>query len=250
MKLTFSCIALAAVVPAFAANLYYVEDGSNTLRTVNTNTFVSSTIGGLGTGGQFGDLAFDNTTGTMFFVAGRGVNNLYTVNLSTGAATLVGGHGVNDMFTLGADGAGRLYGQSTAGNVYAIDKNTGAATLIGNNSDYPGGYTWDSANGRMIHVNAGGGNIYSVNLANGSSTLLATPGGINDSDIAFDAAGNQYFAMDWSGNLFHYTNAFGRTTISSGYGSVGSVEIAGVPEPATMAVLAGLGALALKRRRK
>jgi hypothetical protein len=44
----------------------------------------------------------------MYWVPGRGNNNLYTINVSTGAATLVGSHGITDMFALAYDTANDL----------------------------------------------------------------------------------------------------------------------------------------------
>lgn len=240
--------ALAALAAgASATQLWYVEDTSDTLRWVDTNTLAVTTVGSLGVDGSFGDMTYDGTNNTMYYIGGRGLNNLYSLNLSTGAATLIGSHGVNDMFALGVTASGQLFAQSTDNNVYSINKLTGAAASIGTNSIYPGGYTYDSVGNRMILQGAGDGHIHEVNLTNGSATLLSTQAFMNDGDIAFDAAGNQYFAMDWSGNLFHYTSGFTRSTLGGGFGEVASTAV--VPEPATLTICA-IGVAALIRRRR
>jgi MYXO-CTERM domain-containing protein len=232
---------------AVAGTLYYVRDDTKELWKLDTDTLVRTRVGATGVGGDFGDLAYDRNTNTMFFVAGRGNNNLYTINLNTGAATLVGSHGVGDLFTLGVDSSGQLYGQSTNTRVYKIDRNTGSAAPIGSNNVYPGGYTWNYNTNQMIFLEAGGGAVFEVNLTNGSATLLkAGQGFINDNDIAWDWDKNQYWVMDWSGSLIKFDSSFNRTNVGSGYGSVASVAY--VPEPAALALLM-LGGLALIRRR-
>src|SRR5690242_15875928 len=118
---------------AMAQNMYFVDDSNNNLDTLNLSTLTVSLVGNLGTGGDFGDLAYDQTTSTMYYLGGRGNNSLYTVNLGTGAASLVGSHGVNDMFALGVDGGGKMYAEDTSGNFYSMNKGTGAASLLGNN---------------------------------------------------------------------------------------------------------------------
>ncbi len=237
---------------AYAQTLYYVDDSRDYLYSIDVNTLNVTPIGSLGVGGDFGDMAWDATTSTMYYIGGRGNDNLYTLNLNTGAATLVGNYGVDDMFTLAADNTGQLYAQSTNGSVYKINKTNGSASAIGSNQVYPGGYTWDSKNGRVVFMEAGGGNAYSVDRSNGSVTLIgASLGFINDNDIAYEAGSNQYYAMDWSGDFYRWDGAFStRTHIGGGYAAVAACDFANVvPEPASVSVL-GLGVLALLRRKR
>lgn len=232
---------------ALAGTLYYVRDDTKELWKLDTDTLVRSLVGKTGVGGDFGDLCFDRNTNTMFFVAGRGNNNLYTIDTNTGAATLVGSHGVSDLFTLGVDSGGQLYGQSTSGRVYKIDRNNGTATAIGSNNVYPGGYTWNSNTNKLIFLEAGGGAVYEVDRNNGSATLLkGSQGFINDNDIAWDWDKDKYWVLDWSGSLITFDSAFNRSNVGGGYGSVASVAY--VPEPAALALLV-LGGLGLIRRR-
>ena len=234
---------------ANAETLYYVDDNGKFLKTVDTNSLATNTIGALGAGGNFGDMAYDHRNGVMYYVGGRGDNNLYTLNLNTGAATLIGNHQINDLFALGWDPvSGNLFAQDSSSGFWMINKLTAGATSMGSNSVYPGGLTYNFTSGMMVLSEAGGsGGFYSINLGTGAATLLANSAWRNDNDAVHSSASNTYFSMDWSGNLYAIDSGYNQTTLGTGFGSVASVEI--VPEPATMAIL-GLGALALARRRR
>lgn len=225
--------------------LYAIQDDTRNLIRVDPTTLTVTTVGATGIAdGDFGDLAYDAGAGVMYWVAGRGNDSLYTIDLNTGAASLVGSHGVNDMFALGYDGT-NLYGQSTSGSVYRLDENTGVATAIGSNGVYPGGYTWNSTTHQMVMLAAGSSNFYSVNLSDGSTTALGGDGNfVNDNDLAYDAGRGVYWAMDWSGNLFRYdATTYVRTSMLTGLGEIASVAYVptAVPEPSTLA-MAALGA--------
>ena len=244
-----SSILIASLVAVSSADLlYYVEDNSNELRTVDTSTLSSSTVGVLGTTGEFGDLAYDRRAGVMYFIGGFDDNNLYTVNLTTGAATLVGNHQIHNLFALGWDpNTGGLFASDTDGQTWSLDKLTAGATYLGDNNVYPGGMTYHSGLGEMLLSSAGGFSISSVNLSDGTSTLLGGSGSMNDNDIVYSTVSGDLFAMDWSGNLFSIDGSYNHTVLGGGYGKVASVEA--VPEPATMTLL-GLGALVALRKRK
>src|SRR5664279_827558 len=162
------CITASA---AWAGTLYAIDDATNSLYTINPNTFALTFVGNTGVSGDFGDLAYNPNSGTAYWIPGRGNDTLYTMNLSTGAVTQLGMHGVDDLFALAYDPVtNKLYGDATSGNFYSINTSNGAATLIGNNAVYPGGMTYNSTTGQLILTMAGGsGSFYSINPATGAA---------------------------------------------------------------------------------
>ncbi len=248
-RLLFTSFVAATLAAVSSADLlYFVEDSTNSLRTVDTGTLTVNTIGTLGTSGFFGDLAYDHSAGVMYFLAGRNDDNLYTVDLTTGAATLVGNHAVSDLFALGWDPvSGGLFAHDTNGDFWSLDSTSGAATLVGNNGVYSGGMTYDSSQSAMLISAPGSTKIFSVDLTDGSATLLGGSISLNDNDIAYSSASSTLFAMDYNGDLVSYDGSYTGSLLGGGFGDVASVEA--VPEPATLTLL-GLGALLAMRKRK
>jgi hypothetical protein len=242
-------------VPAWAADsgtLYAMNDATNTLYSINPNTYALTVIGSTGIGtGDFGDMAYNPSTNTAYWVPGRGNNNLYTLNLQTGAATLVGSHGINDMFAIAYDTAtSKLYGESSNGNFYNISTTNGAATLLGSNTVYPGGMTYRADTNQLILLQAGTANFYSLSLT-GAATLLGGSGFVNDNGLTWDPAQNKFFVDDWSAKLYTGDpNTYLLTQVSSLPTEFDGI-IYVVPEPGTMLLLgSGIVGLASRLRRK
>ncbi len=80
------------------------------------------------------DIAFDNTTNTLWGISYDGTTNssLYTIDMHTGNATLIGISIAGLLINLACDISGNLYSLNTLDSVlYRINKNSGAAKAIG-----------------------------------------------------------------------------------------------------------------------
>lgn len=250
------CGIVLSVQGADAAVLYAIDDGSNSLVTIDRTTGAVTVVGATGVAtGDFGDLTYDSANNSLYWVPGRGNNNLYTISQTTGVATLVGAHNINDMFGLAYDSANNtLYGSDTAGNFYSLSTTTGAATLIGNNTIYPGGLAYVSATNTLYESASGGGTFYSINPANGAMTTITTAGPrLNDNGITWDPLLGQFWSVDWNSNINLINSGFTGSTLVSTYSSPldGVAFVGTAPEPASLTLLGGaLLALGTSRRRR
>jgi hypothetical protein len=224
-----SAFLLASSVEASAQVFYTVNESSDTLYKLDIATLTFTPVGSLGITFNFGDLAFDSSTSTMYLTDGWGPfgnvpSNLYKVNLNTGAATLIGSTGVVGVFGLVYDPLlNKLYGSiSTSGTGFMeINRATGAATMIGNPLEYVDGMTFVGSTSQIVGVHAGPGNLLSLDPATGVATPLSAGGGFVDNcGIAWSSATNKIYSMDWSGNLFSFDVAAGyaRATLQTGLG--------------------------------
>jgi len=207
---------------ACAGTIYLMDDSTNTLLMMDPVTHVISTVGSTGVGsGNFGDLAYNSATGTLFWAAGSGNNSLYTLNTTTGAATLVGSHGIN-VFDRHVD---------SGSYSHRLQRRVSRRPHLQ--------FRRESIDGRRGSVEPWGRFI-------------------NNDGVAYDADTNVYWADDYNGNVFSYNaTTFARTTIHSGLTTLDGIAYVGasgpspVPEPSSTAlVAAGCGLLVWLRRRK
>jgi len=229
---------LAAAVPAHAEVFYAVDDGSNTLCTIDTSTGVITPIGPLGVPYAFGDLAFDSSTGVMYMTDGWGASSansssLYKVDLTTGVTTFVGQMGVTSIFSIAYDPtSNKLYGAistSSPTGFYEINRTTGSATLIGDPAIYLDGMTYVGSTGDIVGVYAGPGTVHSIDPLTGVSAPIGGSGFVNNCGVAWGPSSNQVYALDHSGDLYAFDVAAGyaRTTLFSGLGSMDGLALAG-----------------------
>jgi len=205
------------------AFLYTVRESDDTLQLFDTDNLVFHDIGPLGVTYDFGELAWDSSTGTMWMIDGRGTQSLHTVDLTTGAATVVGSHGIQDLFGLTFDtSTNTLYatGESPSG-FYEMNVNTGAAIWIGNPGMGSDGLTYDPGRDQLVGLEAGGGDIFTIDRATGLPTILASNGFVDNCGLAYEPVNDLIWAMDWSGNVFVFDpqNNYSRTSALVGVGS-------------------------------
>ncbi len=266
----FACVlsSLASLTPLQAQFLLTVNNSTGVLTKIDRQTQAITSIGSLGVGFSYGDLAWNPVSSTLYMVDGWGGNkSLYTVNIATGAATLVGAHGVSGLFGLAYDTQNNtLYAASYADSnisthsmLYSLNSVLGTATAIGSMPDGAWALAFNSQLNMLLGVNDGTGNIYQVNITTGGTTLLPSLGNTNNSGATYDSALNLLLDIGVDGYLYSYdiANSYTRTTLLSTGGTGtgltydGLAYIAAVPEPASAALwmsgLALMGGLARKR---
>ena len=255
MKKLLLSLVLAATfllpVSVEAGKLFAVREGSDTLISIDTNTLDFTDIGPLGVTFNFGGLAWDSSSSTLYMVDGRGAQSLYTVDTGSGKATLVGRHGVRDLFGLAYDSKNDdLYGATFTGTLrlYTMDRGDGSGNAGPALAHRVGGLAYNSRDDVLIGIEDGAGDLWAIDRNTGDMKLLFAGPFTNDSGLAYDSEKHMLWDIDWSGNLFSYdiANGYARTTHKTGLGSHDGLAF--VPEPTSL-LLIGLGALAAFRRR-
>ena len=199
--------------------LYTVRESDNTLRRWDLLSGTWQDIGPLGTAFDFGDLAYDESTGTFYMIDGRGVQGLHTVDLATGAATLIGIHGITDLFGLTLDtSTNTLYASAfSPPGLYAMDVGTGVANFVGNPGLNLDGIAYDATRDQVVGITAGPGDLWVVNRSNGALSFLSNYGFVNNCGLAYAPTADLYYAIDWSGVIYSWDpNAgYSRTIVSN-----------------------------------
>lgn len=200
--------------------MYTVRTFDQVLRRLDLFTGTWEDVGPLNVGYDFGDLAYDEGSDTLYMLDGRPLGALYTVDIATGAATLVGAHGLTDLFALTFDPrTDTLYaGSASAFSWYTLDVNTGAPSLIANPGVSLDGLLVDTVRDQIIGITGGGGDLWIMDPISGGATALGSQGFVDDCGLAYDPLGDLYWAIDWAGNLFTFdpNNGYSRTTVDSG----------------------------------
>jgi len=256
MKVCGAVVMLVSAGASAQGTLYAIQENNNTLVSYDPVTLQRTVIGPMGVPGDFGDMAFDAASQTMYYIDGRSGNSaLYTVDLGTGAATMIGVHGQAEMFGLEWDpSTGKLYaGQSTqAQGFWEINPANGAATFIGNPGINLDSLAYDSKRGTLIGAYAGPGDLYSMNRNNGAATSIYDGAFFDNGGLTYDPDRDVLWYADWSGFVYQFdpNNGYARSTILSGQGAHDAMTYVGrIPAPGAAALLAGAGLLAARRRR-
>jgi len=245
-----------------AGLLYAVNDQTDTLVSIDTDTLGVTSIGSLGVTFSFGGLAFDPNTDTLFMIGGRNNENLYTLDRTTGQASLIGGYAVSDLFGLAFDSTNNvLYGAqyqggSTGTGLYSLNTTTGNATnistILPRNID---GLAYDSNRDVLVGMNASFGDLYSIDRSTGASTLLIDYLFVSNSGLAYDPDKDLFWNVDYNGNLFSYdpNNSYSRATALTGLGALDALAyVSSIPVPAAAWLFGSglLGLVGMARRKK
>ena len=256
--ISLAVTALAVSGSVNAGTLYAINNTTDHLTAIDTNTLIITDVGALGTDALFAGAAYNPFTETMYMIGGRGNNNLYTIDTNTGASSLVGSHGVNDLFGLAYDwNTSTLYGSQFSGGLgfYSLDVSTGSASLISNLAIQIGGLAYNSTIDEIVGINDGPGNLYTIDRTTGALTLLGGDGSVNDSGLTYDSDLNLYWDIDFSGNLFSYDpDTLTRTVHLTGLGNFDGLTYATsiVPVPAAVWLFGSglIGLIGIARRKK
>lgn len=217
---------LIALSTAATAQVFYtVAPGANELYTIDVSNGQLTDIGPLNANFDFGDLAFDTSTQTMYMTDGwgNGIGNsssLYKVDLTTGNATFIGSMQFNNVFALVYDPiTNKLFGAcSTIGplDFVEVNRSTGVATSIGAPGVGIDGLTYVGSTGDLVGCYAGPGSLHSIDRTTGAGTLVSPGGGfVNNCGIAWSSSNNTIYSIDYSGDVYAFdvANAYARTSL-------------------------------------
>lgn len=231
----FLAAALFASAPAVASTMY-VSTWDDGFHAVDTLTWTSTQIGTFGGIYDWGELAYDPTTDTMYMVSGRGDQGVYTVDLATGVETLIGYHGLSDIFAAAVNAnTGELYGihGNSYDGLYSLDTATGAPTLIGAPGMGFGGADWGFNNDILANASFTS-DIYSIDPNTGAATFLGGAGvGVADNGLAVDQSTGLIYIVDHTPAIYEIDPNAGYTAtmVFSGINYMNGASIPGAAGP-------------------
>jgi hypothetical protein len=215
-------------------------------------------------------LAFDPITGVLYgSTGGFSGHDLLSINPSTGLVTVIGSFNFNGgsatMSDLDFTQAGTLYGIGSSGgaNLYSINLGTGQATVVG-----PSGVSFTQGGGLAISST---GVFYGAPIPGDFGTYNSTTGAYNNiaTPTYPEGPSSSFAALAFNGSTLYGDNLLAGgsgatdlvtidpttgdvTDIGPSVAHLDAIAFSEVPEPSTMSLFLGAGAMTLLRiwRRK
>ena len=201
-----------------AVGLYYAID-SNKLLTLDKDTYDVSIVGPLGITNNFGGLAYDTSTRTLYGISGSTDESLYEIDTSTGAATLIGNYGLEDLFGLAYSPAtDRLLGSQFLddGSLYSLDRSTGAATLIGGmGGPKIDALAYHTKRQQLFGYESSKSGLWAIDETTGAATLVGRGSFLNITGFAYNSEDDVLLVADFSGHVKEVDPDTGETTLVS-----------------------------------
>ncbi len=225
-----------------ADSLAYQVTGGSQLGSLDLNTGVFTLIGT-----ETAQLSGIGVAGGVLYGGGLGADkSLYRVDPTTGALTFVGDSGVAGVAydNIGSTLSG-LFAMGDNADLYSVNPSTGAWTLIG-----PTGLTLDntdigiSTNSNTLYY-ANGSALYSLDTSTGAASLIGSTAPYFAGALVFEA-GSLWAGADFPSpsvvtlNTTNGSPTFVANASNRAFFGLGPQTAATVPEPATLALVAGV----------
>ena len=214
--------------------LYTINTSTNNLEVFDVSTESLSVVGYIGFDLDFGDLAYDRSTDTMYLVEARPEERLHIIDPQTGATSLVGEHGIEDMFGAGFHPpSGTLYGSGeTPNGWYRINTGTATATVLGDPDESLSDIAWDPFEEFFVGYEGLSGVLYSLDLTTGAATDLAYLTFVNNGGLEVDPLTGMYWIFDLSGSVYRVdpSDGYSRTTVTTGSGAHDGLSVGPQPD--------------------